>query len=204
METVKIYGLNKKLVGPPRNGKVIVTLPIGPDDDKWGRFEVDEKDVELQSQEKQTKNILLTKENYDLTFQNGTRSFAASDLMDKYYDSIDWYAIRQKEKLILRDLDSSDCISRGDYYIVNVRVLPEVAPSEVISTTVRNEFVYFDNYGRADVKLGAVDYDRNIKFRDENDHAVYSKMKCSEIKAAHEKWKEHQRELDQMEEEERY
>lgn len=198
-----IYGVNKNLVSPPRNGKVTITLPIGNSDDKWGSFTVDESDVININRQTGAKDIFLTKETYDLTFRQGTRTFEAERLIEVYYDNLRRYGLEQNEKLILRNLNQSDCIDRGNYYIVNVKVFSDMFPSEVISTTVNKDFVVTSGNGNLDVRLGFTDYDRNVKYIDERGYSVYTHMKCSKLKELHDNWVSYQRDLEEMEEEER-
>ena len=170
--------VNPKFIGNvnPETGMVTINAPVGNGRNRFGTFEVPEKNV---SGLNGVNNVVyFTKESVTVTFgDHTTKECDSIGLVKKFWDNIKSYKDYAKELLYLEKVPRNRLIDNGEYYILTIHVPAEVSQDGQLSTTVPKHDV--DENGR--VYLGERMKEKNIQFMME-DRVQRKPMKVGDIK----------------------
>ena len=170
--------INPKFIGNvnPETGMVTINAPVGDGRNKFGIFEVPERNV---SGLNGVNNVVyFTKESVTVTFgDHTTKECDSIGLVKKFWDNIKSYKNYAKEPLYLENVPQDRLIDKGEYYILTMHVPAEVSQDGQLSTTVSKR----NMNENLEVYLGERMQEKNVQFMME-DRVQRKPMKVGYIK----------------------
>lgn len=153
-----IWGINPKLVAI-KHGRVEVSLPIGKDENKWGKYYTETKNVGIyhssayeyddtghiiegtRKEYSRITTIFFTEDIVRVQFKNGSQMIPVEQIIDSFRSSMDQYREYANKSLTIHghpmDLVQRTTNSDGEsFYIVTIFVPTNVSPNGYITISV--------------------------------------------------------------------
>lgn len=161
-----LYGVNISLVKRITDTAYELNLPIGEENDKWGKIIFNAKDISMY---RYRYNITFPKNEYTVKFKNSEIILSPKEIVTKYFESINNYHSYMNEQMVLIDVPENylyqmrNTQSDETYYIVSVPCPSNVSENNILKTTVPDFNVKRNDNGTIDVTLTKRKNPKNCK-----------------------------------------
>ena len=209
-----LWGINQKLIRESKDGMFTVSLPIGTEDDKWGKIVVPEKDISCAEyndhEDGATKyipnSVFFTTDEIKVSFKNSTKTYDAMELLQAYSDSINQYKNYMHEQMVLSDFPAENLERRTNggegsnnvYYIATIHVPTNVSPDGIVRTTIPQYNISERDDGKRDIVVGSRNKEKTVQIKNGNTNVRLS-IKNEDLKRYYDETPQVENDLEQEE-----
>lgn len=183
-----IYSLNRKQTKRyPNSNTAYVSLPIGPENDKWGTIKLPLECVPYDG------CVLFTTDTVDVNFKSGTVTMPSEQVVDKYYEAKKAYREYAQKSMLLKDYPKNQRIEKendyGNYFIIPITVPLSISEDGKISITASNYDCVNDNGATVDIHVGQRLKEKNVRLK-KNSEYVTERFTAEKIRQLYEESKQ--------------